>query len=129
MMKKIILSLLLITTVLLSVGCDEKIEDYISKDYCNYEFTKNNPHLFMDMYNILFVSDLNSVKGKILKKEYLEYEIYKQFNNLVGDKTAFYISHRLSSCKFCDKIAELVAANKVDEAIACAKKTVDNTIK
>lgn len=34
-----------------------------------------------------------------------EYEIYKQFNNLVGDKTAFYISHRLSSCKFCDKIA------------------------
>lgn len=34
-----------------------------------------------------------------------EYEIYKQFDNLVGNKTAFYISHRLSSCKFCDKIA------------------------
>jgi len=34
-----------------------------------------------------------------------EYEIYKQFNNLVGNKTAFYISHRLSSCRFCDHIA------------------------
>lgn len=34
-----------------------------------------------------------------------EYEIYRQFNTLVGQKTAFYISHRLSSCKFCDKIA------------------------
>lgn len=34
-----------------------------------------------------------------------EYEIYKDFNNLVGNRTAFYISHRLSSCKFCDHIA------------------------
>ncbi len=34
-----------------------------------------------------------------------EYEIYKQFDRLVGGKTAVYISHRLSSCKFCDKIA------------------------
>lgn len=34
-----------------------------------------------------------------------ESEIYEQFNQMVGGKTAFYISHRLSSCKFCDKIA------------------------
>lgn len=34
-----------------------------------------------------------------------EYEIYNHFNSLVGGKTAIYISHRLSSCKFCDKIA------------------------
>ncbi len=34
-----------------------------------------------------------------------EYEIYRQFNTLVGGKSAFYISHRLSSCQFCDKIA------------------------
>ena len=34
-----------------------------------------------------------------------EYEIYKRFDELVGGKTAVYISHRLSSCKFCDKIA------------------------
>lgn len=34
-----------------------------------------------------------------------EYEVYKQFHTLVGGKTAVYISHRLSSCKFCDKIA------------------------
>lgn len=34
-----------------------------------------------------------------------EYEIYRQFETLVGGKTAIYISHRLSSCRFCDRIA------------------------
>ncbi len=34
-----------------------------------------------------------------------ESEIYSKFNEIVGDKTAIYISHRLSSCRFCDKIA------------------------
>lgn len=34
-----------------------------------------------------------------------EYDIYRQFDELVGGKTAVYISHRLSSCRFCDRIA------------------------
>lgn len=34
-----------------------------------------------------------------------ESEIYTNFDQIVGKKTAVYISHRLSSCKFCDKIA------------------------
>lgn len=34
-----------------------------------------------------------------------EYEIYNRFNSFVEGKTAIYISHRLSSCAFCDKIA------------------------
>ena len=33
-----------------------------------------------------------------------EAEIYAQFNQIAGDKTAIYISHRLSSCRFCDEI-------------------------
>ena len=33
-----------------------------------------------------------------------EAEIYAQFNQIAGDKTAVYISHRLSSCHFCDEI-------------------------
>lgn len=33
-----------------------------------------------------------------------EYEIYKSFNELVEDKTAIYISHRMSSCRFCNNI-------------------------
>lgn len=34
-----------------------------------------------------------------------EAEVYSNFNHIIEDKTAVYISHRLSSCKFCDKIA------------------------
>lgn len=33
-----------------------------------------------------------------------EYEIYTKFNEIAGDCTAIYISHRLSSCRFCDEI-------------------------
>ena len=34
-----------------------------------------------------------------------EYHIYCQFNGIVRNKTAVYISHRLSSTRFCDRIA------------------------
>ena len=34
-----------------------------------------------------------------------EMEVYEKFNEIVGDRTAVYISHRLSSCRFCDSIA------------------------
>ena len=34
-----------------------------------------------------------------------EYEIYSRFSEIVGDKAVVYISHRLSSCRFCDRIA------------------------
>ena len=34
-----------------------------------------------------------------------EYNIYCRFNEIVGKKTAVYISHRLSSTRFCDRIA------------------------
>lgn len=34
-----------------------------------------------------------------------EYEVYTRLNEIVEDKTAIYISHRLSSCRFCDEIA------------------------
>ena len=34
-----------------------------------------------------------------------EFEIYSRFNEIIGKKTAIYISHRLSSCRFCDDIA------------------------
>jgi len=33
-----------------------------------------------------------------------EAEVYSSFNEIVGDRTAVYISHRLSSCRFCDEI-------------------------
>lgn len=51
-----------------------------------------------------------------------EYEIYSHFNAMVKNKTAVYISHRLSSCRFCDKIAvfdagEIVQFGSHDELL------------
>lgn len=51
-----------------------------------------------------------------------EYNIYEQFNKIIEGKTAIYISHRLSSCKFCDKIAvfkngEIVQFGNHDELL------------
>ena len=34
-----------------------------------------------------------------------EAEVYERFNDIASDKTSVFISHRLSSCKFCDEIA------------------------
>lgn len=34
-----------------------------------------------------------------------EYKLYKEFDSIIGNKTAVYISHRLSSTRFCDAIA------------------------
>lgn len=37
-----------------------------------------------------------------------EAEVYASFDTLISDRTAIYISHRLSSCRFCDRIAVFV---------------------
>lgn len=36
-----------------------------------------------------------------------EYEIYSKFNTIIENNTAIYISHRLSSCRFCNNICVL----------------------
>jgi ATP-binding cassette subfamily B protein len=51
-----------------------------------------------------------------------EYEVYTNFDKIIGTKTAIYISHRLSSCRFCEKIAvfhegELVQMGRHEELV------------
>lgn len=43
-----------------------------------------------------------------------EAEIYEHFNTLVGGKTAIYISHRMSSSVFCDRILLIENGSVVD---------------
>lgn len=52
-----------------------------------------------------------------------EYEVFSKFNEIAGDKTAIYISHRLASCRFCDKIAvfhqgKIIQTGTHDELLA-----------
>ncbi len=44
-----------------------------------------------------------------------EAEIYENFRELVGDKTSIYISHRMSSCRFCDRIIVLSGGGIAEE--------------
>jgi ATP-binding cassette subfamily B protein len=53
-----------------------------------------------------------------------ESEIYSHFDTIVGERTAIYISHRLSSCRFCDDIAvfddgRLVQRGSHDDLLSC----------
>ena len=43
-----------------------------------------------------------------------EAEIFEHFNDLVKDKTAIYISHRMSSSTFCDKVLVIEAGQMKD---------------
>lgn len=43
-----------------------------------------------------------------------EHEIYSRFNSFVQNKTAIYISHRLSSCVFCSRIVVFRSAELVE---------------
>lgn len=52
-----------------------------------------------------------------------EADVYKRFGDVVGNKTAIFISHRLSSCKFCDNIAvfhegEMIQYGSHDELVS-----------
>jgi len=54
-----------------------------------------------------------------------EYEIYQGFDSLTKGKTAVYISHRLSSSRFCDRIVvlhggEIIECGTHDELISLA---------
>lgn len=44
-----------------------------------------------------------------------EYEVYSKFNEIAGSKTAVYISHRLASCRFCNKIAVFHAGEVIQK--------------
>lgn len=51
-----------------------------------------------------------------------EFEVYEKMNEIVGDKTAVFISHRLSSCRFCNEIVvfnegQLIQHGSHDELI------------
>ncbi len=43
-----------------------------------------------------------------------EYNLYKSFDEIISDKSAVYISHRLSSTRFCDGIAMFKAGEMVE---------------
>ena len=43
-----------------------------------------------------------------------EYRLYQSFNGMIGERSAVYISHRLSSTRFCDSIAMFVNGEMVE---------------
>ena len=43
-----------------------------------------------------------------------EYKLYQSFDDLIGGQTAIYISHRLSSTRFCDRVAMFAKGEMVE---------------
>lgn len=54
---------------------------------------------------------------------FAEAQIYENFNQMIENKTAIYISHRMSSCKFCNQIVVF------DQGKICEQGTHDQLIK
>lgn len=44
-----------------------------------------------------------------------EYELYQRFHKMVEGKTAFFISHRMSSTKFCDRIIVIDRGKMIEQ--------------
>ncbi len=63
---------------------------------------KNSPFIILD--------DPTAALDPVAKAE-----IYSKFSEIVEDKTAIYISHRLSSCRFCDDIVVFDAREIVQQ--------------
>lgn len=104
-----------INVVLEKVGLLEKIEELEKGIYTSLykNFDKNGIELSGGQAQKLAIARAVYKNAPIVVLDeptaaldpYAEYEIYTSFNKLIGNHTAIYISHRLSSCKFCDKIA------------------------
>ena len=44
-----------------------------------------------------------------------EYELYNRFDQIIMNNTALYVSHRLASAKFCDKVAVFADGRIIEE--------------
>ena len=110
------------------VAADKEIEEVIEKAGFGEDLKKLKKGIYTSIYKVFDKEGIEFSGGQSQKlaiaraiyknapivildeptaalDPFAEFEIYSRFNELVGDKTAIYISHRLSSCKFCDNIA------------------------
>ena len=66
--------------------------------------------LLLEPVNLLILDEPTAAMDPIA-----EQNVYLQYNELSKNKTAFFISHRLSSTRFCDRII-LIDGGKIREA-------------
>ncbi len=101
------------------------IETYIHKDFDDTGFTPSGGEaqkiaIARALYNSGDIIILDEPTAALDPRA--EYEIYEKFDLLVKGKTAIYISHRLSSARFCDEIlvfkdGEIIEKGTHDELI------------
>lgn len=100
--------------IVAEVGLKDKIEslDYGLDTYINRNFEENGIRLSGGESQKIAIARALYRNGKILIMDeptsaldaIAEFNTYKQFNKMIDRKTGIYISHRMASTKFCDKI-------------------------
>jgi len=101
-------------SVLSSAGILDKVESLINgvNNYVGKQFDEDGTEFSGGEMQKLAIARAEYKKSSIIVLDeptaaldpLAEAEIYERFNELIDNKTAIYISHRLSSCRFCNKI-------------------------
>ncbi len=97
------------------VGLSEFIEKHDLNTYLYRELNENGMEISGGEAQKIAMARALHKKGQIIILDeptaaldpISEHEIYSRFNELIGENMAIYISHRLSSCCFCNSICVL----------------------
>ncbi|MBM7615000.1 ABC-type multidrug transport system fused ATPase/permease subunit [Alkaliphilus hydrothermalis] len=104
-----------VESALKSVGLSKFLEKYDLNTYLYREFSENGMEISGGEAQKVAMARALYKKGHVIILDeptaaldpISEHEIYLKFNDMIGKNTAIYISHRLSSCRFCSNICVL----------------------
>ena len=117
---------------------EEKVYDVLKKTHLLERVVNDNKNIYTAVYKILKSDGIELSSGELQRLAFArilyrkgsivildeptanldpisEYNLYSNFNVFNNDKTGIYITHKISSCKVCDKILFLKDGKLLEE--------------